>query len=96
MKVKTTLRPKDVKDFKEKMNKAKSLLTEYQNYKVYGATAFLKADAGAEVMSEKQGFFVIKATGNSASIINDPVFLPRIFLKSICSFPFQVKSPILV
>jgi Holliday junction resolvase-like predicted endonuclease len=77
--VKTTLRPDDVKDFKAKMGKAKLLLTEYQNYQVYAAMAFLQADAGAEIMAEKQGFFVIKATGNSASIINDVQFVPKIY-----------------
>jgi Holliday junction resolvase-like predicted endonuclease len=77
--VKTTLRPDDVKDFKAKMGKAKLLLTEYQHYQIYGAMAYLQADAGAEIMAEKQGFFVIKATGNSASIINDVQFVPKIF-----------------
>jgi Holliday junction resolvase-like predicted endonuclease len=77
--VKTTLRPDDVKDFKAKMGKAKLLLTEYQHYQVYGAMAYLQADAGAEIMAEKQGFFVIKATGNSASIINDVQFVPKIY-----------------
>lgn len=77
--VKTTLRPDDVKDFKAKMSKAKLLLTEYQHYQVYGAMAYLQADAGAEIMAEKQGFFVIKATGNSASIINDLQFIPKIY-----------------
>ena len=61
------------------MGKAKLLLTEYQNYQVYGAMAYLQADAGAEIMAEKQGFFVIKATGNSASIINDVQFVPKIY-----------------
>ncbi len=77
--VKTTLRPDDVKDFKAKMSKAKLLLTEYQHYQVYAAMAYLQADAGAEIMAEKQGFFVIKATGNSASIINDVQFVPKVY-----------------
>lgn len=77
--VKTTLRPDDVKDFKAKMGKAKLLLTEYHHYQVYGAMAYLQADAGAEIMAEKQGFFVIKATGNSASIINDVQFVPKVY-----------------
>ena len=77
--VKTKLRPGDVKKFIEKLNKVKTYLPEFANFKVMGAMAFLKADAGAEVMVEKRGLFVIKATGDSAAIINQSNFKPRIF-----------------
>jgi Holliday junction resolvase len=77
--VKRTLRPNDVKAFQKKMGKAKDLMTEYQNYRVYGAVAYLQAAAGADVMAENKGFFVIRATGNSASIINEPDFEARIY-----------------
>src|SRR3989304_3812391 len=77
--VKTTLKPDDVKEFTEKMQKAKVYLPEYANSRLIGAMAYLKADAGAEKMAEKQGFFVIRATGNSAAIINPEGFVPKRF-----------------
>ena len=77
--VKTTLKPTDVKEFTEKMQKAKIYLPEYANSRLIGAMAYLKADAGAEKMAEKQGFFVIRATGNSAVIINPKGFVPKRF-----------------
>ena len=45
----------------------------------YGATAYLKADEGSAVYAEKQGLFVIRATGSSASIANRQDFRPRAF-----------------
>jgi len=77
--VKTTLKPADVKEFTEKMQKAKIYLPEYANSRLIGAMAYLKADAGAETMAGKQGFFVIRATGNSAAIINPEGFVPKKF-----------------
>src|SRR3972149_9624146 len=75
--VKTTLKPTDVKEFTEKMQKAKIYLPEYANSRLIGAMAYLKADAGAEKMAGKQGFYVIRATGNSAAIINPEGFVPK-------------------
>ena len=77
--VKTTLRPDDVKDFVEKLRKAKVFMPEYKNMKIYGAVAFLTAIAGSEVMAEKQGLFVIRAAGGSSKIINREDFVPVIF-----------------
>ncbi|WP_274608970.1 hypothetical protein [Lamprobacter modestohalophilus] len=39
--------------------------------------AWLTADAGAEAMLENRGLFSIRATGDSASILNDADFRPR-------------------
>ena len=77
--VKTTLRPDDVKDFLKKLNRAKVFMPEYKNMKIYGAVAFLTAIAGSEKMAEKNGLFVIKATGNSSRIINEDDFVPKVF-----------------
>ena len=46
---------------------------------VYGAVAYLKADEPSEVYAERQGLYVIRATGSSASITNQPEFRPRTF-----------------
>ena len=77
--VKTTLRVDDVNDFHEKLWKSKTYLPEYADKKKYGAMAFLTAEGASDRMAEKMGFFVIRATGNSSSIINKKDFKPKAF-----------------
>lgn len=77
--VKTTLRAEDVKEFHQKLWKAKEYLSQYKNNIIYGCMAFLKAEEASDRMAEKMGFFVIKATGGSASIINHKEFVPKAF-----------------
>lgn len=74
--VKTTLRPNDVKDFLKKLPQIKLWLTEYKDNTIYGAMAYLSSVAGAEIMSQNKGLFVIKATGDSAKIENTTNFIP--------------------
>ena len=74
--VKTTLRPNDVKDFIEKLQNFKTWVPLYANKTVYGAMAWLTADAGAETMVMKRYFFSIRATGDAAQIVNPPDFVP--------------------
>ncbi len=75
--VKTTLRPDDVKDFMNKLDHLKVWIPRYAHNRIYGAMAWLTADAGAEAMVENRGLFSIRATGDSASIQNTPAFAPR-------------------
>ena len=77
--VKTTLRVKHVKEFVEKLSHAKNMLHEYQNYSIYRAMAFLRAEEASDVLAAKEKLFVIKATGNSASITNPNDFVPKVF-----------------
>ncbi len=77
--VKTTLRPQDVTDFHERLWKVKKYIPDYKEKIVYGAVAFITADSASDRMAEKQGFFVIRATGNSSAIINEPGFKPKPF-----------------
>ncbi len=77
--VKTTLRPDDVKHFFGKLHHAKQWMQEYRHMNVYGAMAYLKAQAGSAAMAMNKGLFAIRATGNSAHIINDPEFKPKVF-----------------
>jgi hypothetical protein len=77
--VKTTLKPKDVDAFIDKLRQVKKWYPKYRDNKVIGAVAYLKADAGSEKMAENKGLFVIRATGSSASIINPPDFKPKAF-----------------
>lgn len=78
--VKTTLRPKDVKDFTGKLRKAKMLMPEYNDRIIVGAVGFISVDGSADRMAENLGLFVINATGSSASIVNSPDFKPREFI----------------
>jgi hypothetical protein len=77
--VKTTLRPDDVKEFLDELPQAKLWMQEYAGNRVYGAMAYLSAEAGAETMAANKGLFVIKATGDSARVQNPPDFAPRVF-----------------
>lgn len=77
--IKTTLRPDDVKDFLKKLPQMKTWLKEYANNTLYGAMAYLSADAGAEQLAKSRGLFVIKATGDSAIIESPSIFTPRIY-----------------
>ena len=75
--VKTTLKAEDVKDFIERtLRSIKKILPEYAKHRVFGAVAYLKANQQAGLYAARQGLFVIKATGDSASIVNDPDFKP--------------------
>ena len=75
--VKTTLRPKHVRHFLQKLDRAKEYTPQYKNHIVLGAMAWLRVEAEADVMAERQGLFVIRATGKSASIVNSGNFTPR-------------------
>jgi hypothetical protein len=54
-------------------------MPEYDDKIIYGAVAFITAEGSSDRMAEKQGFFVIKATGSSSSIVNEPGFKPKPF-----------------
>ncbi len=77
--VKTTLRPEDVNDFHRKLWKSKTYLPEYKEKVIFGAMAYITSDGSSHRMAEKLGFYVIRATGSSASIINQESFKPKAF-----------------
>lgn len=77
--VKTTLKTADVRAFTEKLKNARVWMEEYKDYNIYGAVAFLRADGGSDLFAENERLFVIRATGNSASLINNLDFVPRKF-----------------
>ena len=54
-------------------------MPEYGDKVSYGAAAYLKADEGSAVYAERQGMFVIRATGSSAGITNRRDIRPRAF-----------------
>ena len=77
--VKTTLKVRDVDHLIGLLRDAEEELPEYAERRIYGAVAYLKADESSAVYAERQGLFVIRATGSSASITNGPDFTPRTF-----------------
>ena len=77
--VKTTLRSEDVPHFLEKLARFTEYEPVWQGKKIFGAVASLKSDAFVHAYAERQGLFVIRATGSSASIINRTDFRPRVF-----------------
>ena len=77
--VKTTLKVDDVKQFLDKLNKFTEYEPDYRGKQIYGAVAYLRTEQDSELYAERQGLYVIRATGNSASIINDAGFVPRVF-----------------
>ncbi|MEO5343926.1 MAG: hypothetical protein H7842_11415 [Gammaproteobacteria bacterium SHHR-1] len=75
--VKTTLRPDDVKTFIHKLDQIKQWLPRYANNTIYGGMAWLTAVAGAEAMVQSRGLFSIRATGDSAALVNPADFHPK-------------------
>ena len=77
--VKTTLRPEGVGRFVEKLSRLLEWYPEYLGRTVFGAVAYLEGGDSVTTYAERQGLFVIRATGNSASIVNAEDFKPRSF-----------------
>ena len=77
--VKTTLTPDKTKYFLESLKDFKKYFPDYKSKTVYGAVAYLKSESEAHLFSQRQGLFVIRATGDSASIINEKNFTPKAF-----------------
>ena len=77
--VKTTLRSEDVTHFLDKLRRFTTYQPLYRGNTIYGAVAYLKADGTVTKYAERQGLFVIRATGDSASIINAEDFKPAVF-----------------
>ena len=77
--VKTTLKVRDVDHFLDTLRNFTEIMPEYADRDVYGAVAYLKADESSDAYAERQGLFVIRAAGSSASITNRETFRPRSF-----------------
>ena len=77
--VKTTLHARDVTHFLEKLARFTEHEPVYKGKQVYGALAYLRVEQAADIHAERRGLFVIRATGSSASIINQTDFQPRVF-----------------
>ena len=77
--VKATLDPSDVNEFKDDIEQFKVWWPEFKDKTIYGAMAFLiRANKQADNLAQKQGFFVISATGD-VIIQNKEDFKPKVF-----------------
>ena len=77
--VKTVLTPDKVRYFLSAMEDFKRYFPDYSHKSVYGAVAYLRGESEAERYAERRGLFVIRATGDSASIVNLDHFRPKEF-----------------
>ena len=77
--VKTTLKSDDIKHFLEKVVHVREWMSEYHDKKVYGAVAFIHTEDSVIAHAQNAGLLVIRATGNSASIVNETGFQPKNF-----------------
>ena len=77
--VKTTLKVSHVDHLLGLLPEFTELMPEYGSRRIHGAVAYLKADESSARYAERQGLFVIRATGGSASIVNHEDFTPRRF-----------------
>ena len=77
--VKTALTPKDVNGFLETLKDFKNYFPRYKTETVYGAVAYLNSENKAHFLAEEEGLFLIRATGDSASLVNKKDFKPRSF-----------------
>jgi len=71
-----------VTDFVELLDELPRLFGLYGARRLYGAVAYLKADEGTIRHATRKGLLVIRATGSSASIVNEPDFEPRLFWRA--------------
>ncbi len=85
--VKTTLRPDDVDRFVDTMRDVARYLPEYASSTVYGAVAYIRCESKTKEYADQQGLYVIRATGNSASIVNDENFKPESFTNTFSRRP---------
>ena len=77
--VRTTLKRDGVDEFLDMLRNADGVMREYAGRAIYGAVAYLEAEESADAYAERQGLFVIRATGGSTSITNHEKFRPRTF-----------------
>jgi len=77
--VKSVLNPEAVKHFISQLNLVRNTSRRFRNQGMIGAVAFLKDHCDAAEMAMKRGLLVIRATGDSAVIINEEGFQPTRF-----------------
>jgi hypothetical protein len=73
---KSRLSQDDVDEFIEKLRRFKLSFPHYSSYRVFGAVAGIEINEGINRYAEKNGLFVIRPSGDSVTIVNEPDFVP--------------------
>ncbi|MGB3308574.1 MAG: hypothetical protein WA939_06425 [Nodosilinea sp.] len=74
--VKSRLSRQDVEYFLERLERFKQSFPHYADYAIYGAVAGIEVDEGVDRFAYQRGLFVIKQTGDTVTIANNPTFQP--------------------
>ena len=77
--VKSSLNVEAVKHFISQLELVRSSSRRFRKQRMVGAVAFLKDHCDASRIAMNRGLLVIRATGDSAAIINDEDFVPKRF-----------------
>ena len=77
--VKTTLRSRDVAQFTERIRDFREWRPDHARPRVWGALAYLSANAAAVRAAEAAGFYVIRVVSTTASLVNSEGFEARVF-----------------
>lgn len=77
--VKTTLRPRDVAKFTDRIRDFREWRPDLARPRVWGAVGFLSANPEAVRAAEAAGFYVIRVVSTTAEIVNSEGFEPRVF-----------------
>lgn len=75
---KSTLKVDDVKEHIERLDKFKAFFPEYKKRKVIGAVGGIIIEEDSDKYAYRNGLFVIGESGDSAVILNDEDFKPRL------------------
>ena len=77
--VKTTLRPRDVAKFTDRIHDFREWRPDHARPRVWGALGYLSANPEAVRAAEAAGFYVIRVVSTTAELVNSEGFEPRIF-----------------
>jgi len=66
-----------VKDFLNDLANIRDLLPKYKDKNIFGAVGYITEEGASTVFAQKKGLYVIRATGDSSSIINAEDFKPK-------------------
>ncbi|MGF1522574.1 MAG: hypothetical protein ACFBSF_09690 [Leptolyngbyaceae cyanobacterium] len=75
--VKSRLTQKNVQRCLQNLDRFKTMLPQYRDYRLHGAVAAIEIDGGVDTYAENQGLFVIRQAGDSVQISNQVQFAPR-------------------
>jgi hypothetical protein len=76
---KTTLRPEYVRDFVEKLRRARDFFPEYPDKQIIGAMATFYVDPSLITHGERQGLIMMGIVEGLLQILNSPGFDPSRF-----------------